>query len=371
MKNILSLDGGGTRGIFSLQILHKIESLLRIEKKDPNLVLADHFHYIGGTSTGAIIAAALSWGAAVDDIEKFYLNQTYQVFSYKNWYGKQLARLPIWVRFSAEPLNILLKEYFSEETQDEHGTKIRKPALLGSPGLRTRYLCVMRNASTGAPWVITNSPGAMYNNRSMGDCNLDIPIFQLIRASTAAPLYFAPEAIEAGGKKWVFMDGALTPYNNPAYIMYLTAVLPAFGNNWETGEDKMRIISIGTGRRRVKMDQLDVRQIMVMDQLKHAVPALIDSNNQYQDLCCRLAGRCLIGTEIDTEMGSMVYEQLIPGDPRKFLYCRYNHKLTDDEVREGLGIHPDFFGVDNLPAIPFLKRLGQEYAENVRIGHLV
>ena len=68
-KKILALDGGGIRGILSVEILAKLESLLR-EKlgKDENFVLADYFDFIAGTSTGAIVAACLSWGMTVDRI---------------------------------------------------------------------------------------------------------------------------------------------------------------------------------------------------------------------------------------------------------------------------------------------------------------
>ncbi|MEM6916215.1 MAG: patatin-like phospholipase family protein, partial [Verrucomicrobiota bacterium] len=67
MKRILSLDGGGIRGVFTIAILERIEALLREHYKDskPGLVLADYFDFIGGTSTGAIIAALLSKGLSV------------------------------------------------------------------------------------------------------------------------------------------------------------------------------------------------------------------------------------------------------------------------------------------------------------------
>jgi patatin-like phospholipase/acyl hydrolase len=62
MKRILALDGGGIRGMFSLQILARIEELFRQDRNEPNLVLADVFDFIAGTSTGAIIATFLALG---------------------------------------------------------------------------------------------------------------------------------------------------------------------------------------------------------------------------------------------------------------------------------------------------------------------
>jgi hypothetical protein len=357
MHNILSLDGGGTRGIFSLQILERMETLLREKYGKPDLVLADHFDYIGGTSTGAIIAAALSWGASVEVIENFYLDQSRRVFGRKTWMSRLRSK------YHAAELSGLLEKFFSEDG---------KPALLGTKKLRTRYLCVMRNATTGAPWVITNNPNAKYNDPSLPDNNLLIPLSQLIRASTAAPLFFRPELISQGGASWMFMDGAITPYNNPAFIMYLTATLPCYGNRWEDGEDKMRVISVGTGRVRERFKKLLVAHINVFDQVKHSVNALIDSNNQHQDLSCRVLGRCLFGEPLDTEIDTLIPDETNAASrlPRRFLYCRYNHNLTAAEVAEAAHIE-NFFSVDNLEAIQFLKTLGRRFAgENVKLEHL-
>ena len=56
-KKILALDGGGIRGMLTVEVLAEIEELLRKAlKRDANFVLADYFDCIAGTSTGAIIA---------------------------------------------------------------------------------------------------------------------------------------------------------------------------------------------------------------------------------------------------------------------------------------------------------------------------
>jgi uncharacterized protein len=59
-KKILSLDGGGVRGILTLGILKQIETLAREKTNNPNLVLGDYYDLIGGTSTGAIRAWQLA-----------------------------------------------------------------------------------------------------------------------------------------------------------------------------------------------------------------------------------------------------------------------------------------------------------------------
>ena len=85
-KRILTIEGGGVRGIFSLQILKQMEQVLReITTLGPNLVLADHFHLIVGTSVGAIVATFLSWGWPVGKLCELFETSLDQIFSRARW----------------------------------------------------------------------------------------------------------------------------------------------------------------------------------------------------------------------------------------------------------------------------------------------
>lgn len=70
-KRILALDGGGIRGILTLEYLAAIETQLRERYKNNDLLLCDYFDLIGGTSTGSIIAAGLALGFSVDELFSF------------------------------------------------------------------------------------------------------------------------------------------------------------------------------------------------------------------------------------------------------------------------------------------------------------
>lgn len=82
---LLALDGGGIRGVMTLEILREIEHTLQTELgRDDRFVLADYFDYIGGTSTGAIIATFLSLGWRVSSVLDFYVKAGPAMFDRAN-----------------------------------------------------------------------------------------------------------------------------------------------------------------------------------------------------------------------------------------------------------------------------------------------
>ena len=108
-RRILSLDGGGIRGVFTLQILARIEELLRKHRGKSHLVLADEFDLIAGTSTGAIIATMLSWGMSVEQIERNYTDQSAEMFKKAGWRARWKAK------YSAQAITDYLRRTFSED----------------------------------------------------------------------------------------------------------------------------------------------------------------------------------------------------------------------------------------------------------------
>lgn len=78
---MLALDGGGIRGVLSLEVLGAIEKLLRRElDAGADFVLADYFDYVAGTSTGAIIAAGIAQGMPVAKLQELYTMHGEEMF---------------------------------------------------------------------------------------------------------------------------------------------------------------------------------------------------------------------------------------------------------------------------------------------------
>lgn len=353
---LLSFDGGGIRGLFALQVAKRIETLLREKHQRPDLVLADHFHYIGGTSTGAIIAAFLAWGLPVDEIVGLYRANAVAMFRKAGWTQRFTSH-----RFVAEGLSQFLREFFVEDD----GT----PATLGTGKLKTLFLAVTRNASTGSPWPLSNNPLAKYNDPASPGCNLQIPLWQLVRASTAAPTFFPPEVLEVKGEQgetltYAFEDGGVTPFNNPAHLMHLMASLPEYRLGWASGVDRMSVVSIGTGS--IRTGRGDRLFVDVLAQAKNLPSSLIGSFQQYQDLLCRVAGECRHGPRIDGEVGDLVR----PNPGAKFLYARYDKAFSEDDLASAAKCTEKGFTLDNLELMDFLAECGGRHAEDaVKLEH--
>ena len=361
MKRILALDGGGIRGVFSLEILLKMQTLLREHYREPGMVLADHFDLFAGTSTGAIIATCLCWGMPVETILDLYVKFGKTMFTPVPWY-KPYKKFLI-SRYEAKPLSNFLERLFSEDEEGEI------PALLDSARLKKGLLVVVRNHTTGSAWPLTNNPGAIYNDPSKEDCNMKIPLWKVVRASTAAPVYFDPEEIDLGGQPHIFVDGSITPYNNPALIAAQSAVLPCYNLNWDPGPENIRIISVGTMRFSSGLPQKAQRLWLGYNAAK--IPAaLIQGVAWQQDYLCRCLGKCLYGEPLDSEIGDLVDDKL-PGN-RWFSYVRYNKSYKAKMLNEILLQYPNLAALDAIQAIPALEEVGRAYAtEHVKLEHLI
>jgi hypothetical protein len=234
----------------------------------------------------------------------------------------------------------------------------------------------MCNGSTGGSWPVTNNPAAKYNLRALRDgtpnfqCNLDIELWQLLRASTAAPTYFSPETITLGGVPQLFMDGGVTPYNNPALIAALMATLPPYKFCWPAGRELLHVVSIGTGNARERLPGKAAANIHLIDHLRHMGPSLIGSIALEQDFLCRVMGDCVHGASLDSEVGALEGPTFLGRQEQKFTYARYDQSLdaAHPEIKLLPGGQPH---LDDLALIPLLRKLGKKYAdEHVRQQHL-
>ena len=348
-KRILALDGGGIRGIVTLGYLKRIEDILRARHGgSADFRLSDYFDLIAGTSTGAIIAAALSLGMSVDDLTDIYLRLGKEVFHRSPW-RKGILR----ARYSEAELTKHLKRVFGGDTT------------LGDARLKTGLLVMTKRMDTGSPWPLGNNPkGAYYQAGAKATwiSNKDFPLWKVVRASTAAPSYFNPEKItisQQKGRKAVigqFVDGGVSPFNNPTLQAFMYATLEGFRVGWETGADKLLVVSLGTGRGDPGKDPTWITAKGAMQSLL----SLMDDAGALVETMAQWMSTGHTHRVIDRELGTLLGDS-IGGAPR-FTYARFDLSLTreavdalkpgiDDKTLEGLT------GMDEPKNMPLLKEL--------------
>jgi uncharacterized protein len=353
-KKMLALDGGGIRGVITLEMLLRLETMLAEQLgAGDGFVLGDYFDYIGGTSTGAVIAAGLAKGLPVRRLLDLYVARCEEMFDH----ASLLRRYHY--RYGSLRLKELLQDVLGKDTT------------LGSEDLKTLLLIIVRNATTDSPWPLSNNPDALFNDSSRDDNNLNIPLWQLVRASTAAPTYFPPEVVTLGSHDFVFVDGAVTMYNNPAFQLFLMATLDAYRLCWPATESDLLLVSMGTGTSPKADDHLRPGAMNLVFNANSVPAALMSAALNEQDLLCRVFGRCRHGAPIDMEVGDLMHGAGLL-EKRLFSYVRYNPELSrrglhdlglDDVVPENVQ------RLDSVQHIGDLRRVGQAAAHDVAVEH--
>jgi hypothetical protein len=336
--------------------------------------LCEYFDYIAGTSTGAIIAAGLARGLSVSDLIRFYMDCGTEMFEP----SRLLERIKFF--YTADPLKDKLKDVFGPATD------------LDPDNLKCLLLVVTKNVTTDSPWPISSNPDAKFNDPARKDCNLRIPLWQLVRASTAAPLFFPPEILQWNprdpSETFVFVDGGVTPHNNPSFLVYRMATEPVYRLNWKMGEQDLLLISVGTGAAEQPGATAAAPNKNIFSNLAGLPGGLMYGIQVDQDINCRTVGRCTYGALLDCEILDLVPREIVEGVSmveqcqapkiplstnlgRHFLYARYNADISGAGLKE-LGfadVSPDQIQrMDAVENIPRLLDIGRAAGLRVELS---
>jgi predicted acylesterase/phospholipase RssA len=396
-KRLLALDGGGVRGALTVAFLERIEALLE-EHYGKDVRLGDYFDLVGGTSTGAVIAGALALGFKTAQVKDFYLRLA--PFAFKRGH----FRVPILqAKFDARGLRKQIEEIVGNR-------------LLSSPDLITGFCIITKRMDTGSPWIISNNPRAPYWENGPGYIgNKNYPLVNLVRASTAAPHFFDPELLPISQTEvlpdslakplntpWVarafhalllkvglrkpvkidpnvyglFVDGGVTPHNNPSLALFHLATLSPFGINWPTGPDRLTVISVGTGtyRPRLSFEALGFARFA-----KLAIHALMSLMTDAEVLVLTLMqwmGECPAPWQINSEIGTLA--KVVPPGGKMFRFLRYDVRLEKEWLARELNYHVSdqlldrLRGMDDPGTVQNLYEIGRIAAEKqVKVEHLI
>ncbi|MEQ8405950.1 MAG: patatin-like phospholipase family protein [Oceanicaulis sp.] len=362
-KRILSLDGGGVRGAMSIAVLERIEDILRARHGGhPDFRLCDYFDLMGGTSTGSIIAAGLAAKRmTARDIAAMYDELAGKVFKKRFLTIGGAARS----KFDAKNLRKQLEGVFADMP-------------LGDPSIATGYAAVAKRIDTVSPWVLHNNPRGRFFQDPVDNAfrgNRHFPLTSVVRASTAAPTYFKPERIEiAPGQFGEFIDGGMTPHNNPAFQMLMLAGLEGHNFNWTLNADRLSMISIGTGsmvEKSVSKPGLLGRMVGGLPGAKamKALMSMISSSEDFIELLMQWASESVDPGAIDSEIGDLARD-LIGGAPL-LAYERYQCRLNATYLRAELGLNltdKQLKTVQDMAdpdAVPIARDIGLAMAERL------
>ena len=274
-RRLLSIDGGGLCGLIPAQALMVIEQQLDQLTQDPQ-PLCNRFDLIGGTSTGAILAAGLALGMKATDLRDFYVNLGPEIFK-KVFLPEQFLH-----KYPSAPLEKCLQNTFGAETT------------LGDARLCTKALFVVKNATLGNDWFFTNNP----QNRFFAN-NAKIPLWHIVRASSAAPTYFPPHAFTVSDETgkvqtYEFIDGGVSSYNNPSLQVFLEATVPEYGIGWPMGTDNLLLISLGTGYYPLTIAEGKAAHYNLLDWAQYVLQELMNEANLQQNVLMHLIGSGLL-----------------------------------------------------------------------------
>lgn len=191
---ILALDGGGLKGLFSAAVIESLEEQL-------GHPLSEHFDIITGTSTGGLIAVALGAGKTGREIVSFYRNEGPKIFPNSN-----ARRLRSWLlsKYSASTLEETLKRLLADEGAE------RDPLLRDS---RKRLIIPTFYAASSEPRLLKTPHDPRYR------LDWKLPLWAVAMATAAAPTYLP----SFGFRGNTYLDGGLWA-NNPSLIGVVEAL---------------------------------------------------------------------------------------------------------------------------------------------------
>lgn len=170
---ILSIDGGGMLGIMTTVYLAELERELGGD-------LRDHFDIIAGTSTGSILAAAVAMGLKADAIQELYWNRGSHIFkkSVLDFFGRTFTEGVSRPEYNEENLGEELQRQFTDGGEEVRFGDLKPLVMITAYETHCRQAKVFKNDR---------------------DKYKDLPVWELVKASSSAPTYFAPHPLTIPG----------------------------------------------------------------------------------------------------------------------------------------------------------------------------
>lgn len=277
-RRILSLDGGGIRGLVTGLWLQGVEAALA-EAGKPGL--RHRFDLYAGTSSGALIACGLAIGLPPERIVALYREQGHRIFPgfmQRLWSrAKRLLRQgPSAPKYDGRGLDAVLREVFGHTTLGQ----------LDPPVMITTYDTLSRR-----PVIF----------KSFKPEHRDLPVWQVCRASSSAPTYFPAVGMAVEGKACSLIDGGVVA-NNPTAL----AIAEAMRRDQDVDRcSDLVVLSAGSGARNRSISLQQAREWGAMEWAVPIINVLFDGNTDSVDYIARhLVGDSYFRLQTDLTIGS-------------------------------------------------------------------
>lgn len=259
---ILSIDGGGLRGIIPVLVLKEIER--RTGKR-----IADLFDMVAGTSTGGLITCALvvsddgkTSKYSLSDIEKVYTDRGKEIFPQKGWFKKLVSDITSLKspKYSPDGLQKVLTDMFGQKRI----TDCIRPIFVTS-------------------FDLYNNEALLFKYRhAINDPASNALLIDVCRATSAAPTYLPAYDMNYEGKRRVCVDGGIY-MNNPSVGAMVEVVKyhqdPPY-NLPVLGLDNASVLSLGTGHYTPEIARQNVEGWGLLDWAGRITDVMMQAVNQ-------------------------------------------------------------------------------------------
>lgn len=319
---ILCLDGGGIRGIMTIQLLKLLERTVGM----PCHQFCD---MVSGTSTGGIIAGLIASGRTATQIEKLYIDLVEQVFTSRSLTAHQLANPPMYTK---EAYVGKLKELVGDTTFKETCTKTDIDLMITSKD-------VAAGEETFFSYFVSE-PQTPYTYEN-------VLLRAAMEATMSAPTYFYP--MER------FVDGGVTAYNNPALAAIIEAI--EYGPKNKYRRNKITVLSFGTGCRPQFIDLKNIINPKGVDAIFWLNWLLTESGDDASDQQTYLlrSKKLFPGVDFRRYQISLDRRSIKQLPNRKLSQLKetkaeWLHELSDEELGS--------IKLDNVDYFPVMKEIG-------------
>ncbi|WP_186756884.1 patatin-like phospholipase family protein [Echinicola salinicaeni] len=260
---ILSIDGGGIRGILPGVVLSQLEKKIQKKGKDETLRLSDMFDFLAGTSTGGILTLAYLTPneenrpkLTADQAVNIYLDRGDEIFDVSKWQKIKSGAGILDEKFDASELEEALNDTFLETELSQ----LLKPCIISSYDIRN------------------GKPHFFKQHKAQKDI-FNYKVKDVARSTSAAPTYFETARIKNNlGTPYPLIDGGVF-VNNPALVAYSEVRTMNFDgiDHLPTAKDMM-IVSLGTGSTSQKYEYKKAKDWGAVGWIKPIIEIMMSGN---------------------------------------------------------------------------------------------